>query len=293
MTATTQPSAAPPLSGIYHGRPTRRLESAHLWLEALTQAGPRIVRLGLAGSAKNLLAETPDVSWDTPLGRYELLGGHRLWFAPEDPDLVAVPDSHGLVLTDEGTGIRLTGVPEPSTGLRRSISVHLDPDRPAVQVEHELLNVGNVAVELAPWSITQLPAGGLVTLPQPAAIVDHVVRPNRILVLWPYTSWDDPRLDPRDGELRIHAQPEGWLKVGSFIEAGWLAYDRDDVRFVCRFQPQPGMTYPDLGCNVEVYCGDGFLELEVLGPMANLAPGATVVLNQQWELSRIAPEAAA
>ena len=55
-------------------------------------AGPRIVRLGLAGSDRNLLAETPDLGWETPHGRYELFGGHRLWFAPEDPDRVAVPD---------------------------------------------------------------------------------------------------------------------------------------------------------------------------------------------------------
>jgi hypothetical protein len=284
MTAV-QPPAVGPATGAYHGRRTHRLENAHLWLETLATGGPRIVRLGLAGSAQNLLAETPEVSWETPLGRYELLGGHRLWFAPEDPDLVAVPDSHGLELTDEGTGIRLTGAAERSTGLRRSISVRLHPDGPAVDIDDELCNVGDHAVELAPWSITQLPSGGLVRLPQPAAVPDHAVRPNRILVLWPYTSWVDKRLDPRDGELRIHAEAgPPWLKVGTFIEAGYLSYDRDGVTFVCRFESDPGQTHPDLGCNVEIYCGDGFLELEILGPLALLAPGATSVLRQRWEL---------
>lgn len=288
--AAVQPSAVGSVTGNYHGRPTHRLESSHLWLEALATAGPRIVRLGLAGSTQNLLAETPEVSWETPLGRYELLGGHRLWFAPEDPDLVAVPDSHGLELKDEGTGIRLIGPAEPSTGLRRSISVRLDPDQPAVEIDDELCNVGDHPVELAPWSITQLPPGGLVRLPQPVAITDHVVQPNRILVLWPYTSWDDKRLEPREGELRVHATPGPWLKVGSFIEAGWVAYDREDVTFVCRFQPDRGRTYPDLGCNVEIYCGGPFLELEVLGPLARLGPGETAILSQRWELSRTAPQ---
>lgn len=293
MTATVHPSFGGPLTGDYHGRPTHRLESAHLWLEALATAGPRIVRLGLAGSTQNLLAETPEVSWETPLGRYELLGGHRLWFAPEDPDLVAVPDSHGLELREEAGGIRLIGPAEPSTGLRRSIAVRLDPDHPAVEIDDELGNVGDRPIELAPWSITQLPPGGLVRLPQPTAITEHVVRPNRILVLWPYTSWDDARLDPREGELRIHSAPGPWLKVGSFIEAGWLAYDRDGMTFVCRFEPQPGRTYPDLGCNVEIYCDDAFLELEVLGPLTILAPGEGVTLSQRWELSRTVPEGGA
>jgi hypothetical protein len=287
--AAVFPSGIASVPGDYHGRPTHRLESAHLWLEALATAGPRIVRLGLAGSTRNLLAETPELSWETPLGRYELLGGHRLWFAPEDPDLVAVPDSHGLELQEDGPGIRLIGPVEPSTGLRRSIGVRLDPEQPAVEIDDELCNVGDRPVQLAPWSITQLPPGGLVRLPQPVAITEHVVQPNRILVLWPYSSWDDTRLDPREGELRVHSTPGPRLKVGTFVEAGWLAYDRDGVTFVCRFQPEPGRVYPDLGCNVEIYCGDRFLELEVLGPLAELLPGATATLSQRWELSPTRP----
>jgi len=285
-----QPSASEFVAGNYHGRPTHRLENAHVWLEALATAGPRIVRLGLAGSTQNLLAETPEVSWETPLGRYELLGGHRLWFAPEEPDLVAVPDSHGMELTEEGAGIRLVGPEEPSTGLRRSMAVCLDPDCAAVAIDDELLNIGDRPLELAPWSITQLRSGGLVRLPQPLAITEHVVQPNRILVLWPYTSWDDARLEAREGELLVHSAPGPWLKVGSFIEAGWLSYARDGVTFVCRFQPQPTGTYPDRGCNVEIYSGEPFLELEVLGPMTVLAPGETVTLSQRWELSRTVPE---
>ena len=59
---------------------------------------------GLAGTRTNLLAETPGLGWETPHGRYELFGGHRLWFAPEDPDRVAVPDDAGLVEHRRQTG---------------------------------------------------------------------------------------------------------------------------------------------------------------------------------------------
>ena len=288
--ATVHPTTTgEPVAGNYHGRPTYRLENEHVWLEALALAGPRIVRLGLAGSTENLLAETPEVSWETPLGRYELLGGHRLWFAPEDPDLVAVPDSHGMVLALDGDGIRMVGPAEPSTGLRRSTSVRLDPAAAAVAIDDELFNIGDHPLEVAPWSITQLPPGGLVRLPQPLAITEHIVHPNRILVLWPYTSWEDKRLEAREGELLVHSAPGPWLKLGSFIEAGWVSYARDGVTFVCRFEPDPAATYPDRGCNVEIYSGEPFLELEVLGPMTVLAPGDTVTLSQRWELSRSVP----
>ncbi len=250
----------------------------------LATAGPRIIRLGLAGSPRNLLAETPDIGWETPNGRYDLFGGHRLWFAPEDPDRVAVPDGEGLRIDVEPDGLRLTGRDEEPTGLVRSMTLRLPPGRAALEVRHELCNIGRVPIELAPWSITQLPLGGTILLPQPAASPGHHVRPNRSLVLWPYTSWEDPRLRPRDGLLTLDAQAGTSLKVGYFNVSGWVAYVRDGALLVRRFEPQAGRPHPDLGCNVEVFIGGRFLELEVLGPLGELAPGSTVALVERWEV---------
>lgn len=274
--------------GRYHGRPTRRLEGDHLWVEVLATGGPRIVRLGLTGSEENLLAETPDMGWQTPTGRYELMGGHRLWFAPEDPDRVAVPDTDGLILETDASGLRLTGTAEPLTGLVRSIVVGLDPASAAVTLRHELRNSGPAAIELAPWAITQLPLGGVVLLPQPAALDGHHIHPNRSLVLWPYASWADERLDLRDGLIVVHADAGRRLKIGYLNESGWIGYLRAGVLIVRRFEPAVGRRHPDLGCNVETYCRDRFLELELLGPLAELLPGASVVHVERWEVSRIA-----
>jgi hypothetical protein len=268
----------------YHGHATRRLASAHLWADVLATAGPRIVRLGLTGSARNLLAETPDDGWDTPHGRYELFGGHRLWFAPEDPDRVAVPDGRGLVLSGEPGGIRLTGSAEVPTGLVRSMTIRLSPDAATFELRHELRNVGAQPIELAPWSITQLPLGGTVLLPQQAATSGHHVRPNRMLVLWPYTSWEDPRFRPRDGLLTLDASAGPSLKLGYFNEAGWVGYVRDGTVVVRRFEPMPGRPHPDLGCNVETYIGAQYLELELLGPLTAVAPGSSAVLVEHWEI---------
>jgi hypothetical protein len=280
-------------AGLYHGRPTRRLEGNGLWLDVLATAGPRIVRLGLAGSDDNLLAETPDDGWETPNGRYDLFGGHRLWFAPEDPDLVAVPDADGLELTTEPTGLRLTGAVEPVTGLVRSIELRLDPDSGTLELRHELCNVGERPIELAPWAITQLPLGGVVMLPQRAAMDGHHVRPNRSLVLWPYTSWDDTRLETHDGLILVRAEVGRRLKVGYLNEAGWVGYLRGGVLLLRRFQPAVGRRHPDLGCNVETYCRDRYLELEVLGPLTEVEPGASVVHTEQWQVLRVAGGAAA
>ena len=281
------PAASAATLDTYHGRATRRLVSDRLWVDVLADAGPRIVRLGLAGSERNVLAETPGLGWETPHGRYELFGGHRLWFAPEDPDRVAVPDGQGLVAEVEPGGIVLTGPPEPQTGLVRSIAIRPLAGRPSLDVCHELRNVGDRPVELAPWSITQLPLDGTVILPQPAATPGHHVRPNRSLVLWPYTSWEDPRFRPLDGLLLLAAQAGPSFKVGYFNEAGWVGYLRDGIVLVRRFDALAGRAHPDLGCNVEVYIGGRFLELELLGPLAELRPGGTVQLRERWDLLAI------
>jgi hypothetical protein len=277
----------------FHGRAAVRLGNGRLWVDVLATAGPRIVRFGLAGSDRNLLAETPDLGWETPHGRYELLGGHRLWFAPEDPDLVAVPDGGGLLVTDAPDGIGLQGAPEAPTGLVRSIRLVLALDTTCLELHHELRNVGGRPVELAPWSITQLPLGGRVILPEPRATPGHFVRPNRSLVLWPYTSWEDPRFRARDGLLTLSGRSGPDLKFGYFNEAGWVAYAHDGVMLVRRFDPQPGKPHPDLGCNTETYIGSRYVELELLGPLATNEPGSSAVLVERWEVAATDPRASA
>jgi hypothetical protein len=280
------PAAAADAGEDYHGHPTRRLANDRLWVDVLATAGPRIVRLGLAGSARNVLAETPDLGWETPHGRYELFGGHRLWFAPEDPDRVAVPDGNGLAVEIESDGVSLTGAAEEPTGLVRSIRVRMLPGDGGLELCHGLRNVGSTTIELAPWSITQLPLGGTVLLPQHRATPGHHVRPNRTLVLWPYTSWEDPRFAPRDGLLTLAGRSGPNLKFGYFNEAGWVAYVRDGTVLVRRFEPKAGRPHPDLGCNAETFIGAQFVELELLGPLTELEPGTSAVLVEHWQVAR-------
>src|SRR5919197_3857673 len=195
----------------------------------------------------------------------------------------AVPDD-GLVLEEADGSMRLTGRVEPGTGLVRSMTIELDADGPSLRLSHQLCNSSRTPIELAPWSITQLPLGGAVILPQAAARTGHDVRPNRSLVLWPYTSWADERLDLGDGALIVDAIAGGDLKIGYFNDAGWLAYARAGTAFVRRFEPSHDRPHPDLGCNVEIYSGARYVELEILGPLVTLDERASTELTEHWEL---------
>ena len=180
------------MSNDFHGLPTRSLGNDHLTLDYLAEAGPRIVRLFLAGSDDNLLAEAPDLTWDTPSGTYRLHGGHRLWHAPEAFPRTYMPDDGGLEIDVFDDGVRLRQPVEESTGVQKVMELRLHADRPALTVQHSLHNNGQWPIELAPWAITQVPLGGVAVLPQKAPVPSQYL-PNCQLNLWSYTSLRDPR----------------------------------------------------------------------------------------------------
>lgn len=279
-------------SGDFHGLPTRTLENDYLRLEYLAEAGPRLVRLFAAGSDQNILAEAPDIFWETPYGRFNIRGGHRLWHAPEKMARTYIPDNDGLVVTDLPDGVRLEAPQEPDTAVYKTMTVRLHTDRPALTIDHTLVNGGVWAVELAPWAITQMRLGGTAVFPQQVGqLDDDGLLPNRQLSLWPYTRLNDARLHLDDDYVLVgpetDAQP---FKIGCFNRHGWLAYFLDDLLFVKRFPVRDGQPHPDFGCNAEIYANDKFVELESLGPLTLLQPGQSVSHSETWEVHGRVPQ---
>lgn len=274
----------------FHGYPARRIRSSHLDLDFLTQAGPRIVGLRLAGRSENLLAELPQVHWSSPHGEYHVYGGHRLWIGPETAARTYVPDDQGVTVREAGGAFELIGAREAPTGIRKSMTIELAPDRPALTVTHRIVNEGSQALELAPWAITQLPLGGTAFLPQDPGVssaedADAEFQPRGHLVLWNYARWDDPRLEIRDPVILLHGRPQlPPCKIGMLDTAGWAAYRWKDTLFCKRFTPRPTLPHADHSCNLEVYCNDEVLELETLGPLVRLEPGGVAEHIETWDL---------
>lgn len=262
-------------TGDFHGLRTEVVETAHLRVEVAVDAGPRVVRLSAPGGA-NVFAETPDAGWDTVHGRpFRLLGGHRLWSAPECPLEEQLPD-------DRPVDVRVDGATVTVQDAVRRLELQLDG--PRVRVTHVLANGGGDTVRVAAWALTQLRPGGVAVLPLDGHAGEPQL-PDRNVVLWPYSSLHDPRFAFADGEMLVHAKPaSGYFKVGCLNRSGRVAYELDDVTFVKRFHPEPDARHADLGCNVEVYVRDEFLELETLSPLRDLTPGATIEHVEEWEL---------
>jgi hypothetical protein len=268
----------------YNNLPTRTLKNDFLKLDYLAEAGPRLVRLSLAGSDENLFAEVPDAISPTPWGDYHFLGGHRLWHSPENLPRTYVPDNQGQEVEEQANGVILSFTEEP-TGIAKSIDIRLASDRPALTLVHTLENVGLWPAEMAPWAITQMALGGIAIFSLPLGNADPAgLLPTRRFTLWPYARLTDERLELHDDFIVFHAKPLPPFKFGYYSSDGWAGYYNKGVFFRKAFDLHHNLSYPDFGCNAEMYCNHKFIELESLGALQTLNPGESVTLTETWEL---------
>lgn len=258
--------------------PFASLENDTLRLDYLTSVGPRVIGLYAKQAGVELLVQTPDIHWPTPHGEYYLYGGHRLWKAPEDA-FYNCPEDHVTVVEEENKVILRSGV--DASGLQKEILFCLVENR--VLLTHQITWHGNEQIELAPWTITQLPLGGVAILPQSS--IQEGSAPTRNVAVWPYASITDPRLELHDDLILVHGCADRKaFKAGNYNPFGWAAYMLNKVLFIKRFPVSDFRMLPDMGSNVETYVWDAYLELETLGKLTVLKPGETVTFEETWEV---------
>jgi len=262
-----------------------RLSNGTVEVVVPTSFGPRVARYGLVGQ-ENVLGEAPGGSV-TDLGEWKPRGGHRLWHAPEGMPRSYSPDNAPVEREVSGATIRLRQAVEPKVGIQKEIAVTLDPSGTHVTVRHVLANRTPWPVELAAWAMSIMDGGGTVILPQePYVDQPHNLLPVRPLVLWSYTDLSDPRftIGPKYIRVRVMADRTEPQKIGIGNRQGWAAYHRGRTLFVKRFPYDGAARYADFGSNCETYVKGSFVELESLGPLQRLEPGASTEYVEHWYL---------
>jgi hypothetical protein len=171
----------------------------------------------------------------------------------------------------------MTSAPDPRTGLRftRAITILDDGYRLNLRAE----NVSERPVRWALWNVTQLPGGGPVTAglrrPDVVALVAGTGTPE-------YTV---------DGDRLVVPAQDVVGKLGVPGSSGWVTYGA----LTLSFDVDPAGEYPDQGSPLEIWLehplpspltelGDldppaRIVELEVLGPLTALDPGASMSLT--------------
>ncbi|HUS57557.1 MAG TPA: hypothetical protein VM141_02795 [Planctomycetota bacterium] len=261
-----------------------RLANRAIELVVTGDVGPRVIRLATKGGT-NLFKEFKEQMGQTGGDEWRIYGGHRLWHAPEAKPRTYCPDNSPADVKQTENGLTVTQAVESTTGILKQMSIILDANQPHVRVLHRLTNCALWPVALSPWALSVMAPGGTAIIPQ-AAYISHqeCLVPARPVVLWPYTNmrdkrwiWGEKFIQLRQDRAAKHPQ-----KVGVALVDGWAAYALKGQVFLKRFDHLPNAEYPDFGCSFETFTNADMLEVETLGPMTTLEPGASAVHVEDW-----------
>ena len=265
-----------------------RLCNGNLELVAITDVGPRILRCGFVGG-QNLFYECKDQLGNSHEPWWMIRGGHRFWIAPETvPETYALDNDPVEVQVNAEESVTLIQPVQRETSLIKEITIALHSDD-CVHVTHRLTNAGDRNVLWSPWPATLMAPGGVAFAAFPVRNTDEGnLLPTNPLAMWAYTDFSDRRwtFTKKWLVLRHDADIVSAQKVGIFNEKTFAAYLLNGELFVKRYTAYRNLRYPDFNCSLEIFTNPDFMELETLGPLAELAPGESVSHTEEWSLHR-------
>jgi hypothetical protein len=269
-----------------------RISNGKIELIVTTDVGPRVIRFGFVGG-QNLFKEYSEQLGKRGGKKWRIYGGHRLWHAPEAEPRTYFPDNSPVTLEKRGRVVRVIQPVETTTGIQKEIDFRMSPNRARVELVHRLRNTNLWPVEFAPWALTVMATGGTAIVPlPPRGSHPEDLPPGNLLTLWLYTDMSDPRWTWGRKYILLRQDPSPKVKpqkVGAMVPDGWIGYARGGELFVKTFRHDLAARYPDWGCSVETFTNHEMLEVETLGPVVTLAPGATVEHIEHWHLFRDVP----
>ena len=266
-----------------------RLSDGKTEIVATTDVGPRIIRYARVGG-QNVFKEYAGQMGKTGGKEWRIYGGHRLWHAPEAKPRTYALDNAPIEAVWKNDMLTLTQPIESTTGIQKQIEISFATGG-EIWLTHRLVNQNHWDVEFAPWCLTVMAQGGRAIFPQEKFIphTDHLL-PARPIVLWHYTNMADPRWiwGTKYFQLRQDPKNSAPQKVGILNTKGWAAYSLGEDLFIKRYAFDPVARYADHGCNTEAFTNGDMLEVETLGPLTKLAPGASVEHVEIWTLNKCA-----
>jgi hypothetical protein len=266
-----------------------RISNGEVEAIVTSDVGPRIMRYGFVGG-QNFFKEFTAQLGQSGEAAWQPRGGHRLWFAPEDPVKTYAPDNGPVRIDTKDGVVEATAPVEPLTGLEKRLAVKMAESGTGVEVAHHIRNAGKKPFELAPWALTMLAQGGVgIHGFPPRGTHPEMLLPTNPLVMWAFTNLSDVRWKLLEKYLVLRQDPQNSVtqKLGSFNRDTWGAYLLNGELFVKSLRAEGDIaSYPDCGCSFETFTNADFLELETLGPLTRLHPGETVTHTERWTAHR-------
>lgn len=272
-----------------------RIANGDVELIVTLDVGPRVIAYRLPGGF-NVFKNYDSMMGGTGEAEWQIRGGHRFWLAPEDLTRTYFADNRPVTWEAIGThAARITAPVEAEYGVQKVMELRLGDRGTRVEVTLRVTNVGTAPTKLAPWGPTVMAPGGVEIIPLPPK-KNHPLHPknakspadyapNQELILWPYFDFADTRwtFGAKYAFLRQDVN-KGPTKIGLAHREGWVAYLNSGVLFAKRFDYREGAVYPDRGTRYQTFSNEDMLEMETVGELVTLQPGASVELKESWEL---------
>jgi hypothetical protein len=280
-----------------------KLSNGAVELVITLDIGPRIISYSYAGG-RNVFKEFDEQIGKSGEKEWMIRGGHRLWHAPEDAVRTYATDNGPVKWEKLGeSSVRLVQPVESMTGIQKEMDVRMDDQGTGVTVTHRLRNTSLWDVELAPWALSVMAPGGAAIIPLPEKIahpgsLEPGEKPdyrgfvaNQNLILWPFTDLADPRFRWGTSYITLthDSAAKKPVKLGVAHKTGWIGYLNNGLMFIKGFEYRPGAHYTDGGSNFETFTNKDFLEVETLGPLQRIAPGAAIEHVEKWWLLKDLP----
>jgi uncharacterized protein DUF4380 len=200
--------------------------------------------------------------------------GSTFWTSPQS-DWGWPPPAEidrGPYAVDAGSeAIVMTGATHPALGLRVTKRFSVDRARRGFALEYTIHNSTAAPKTCAPWEVTRVAPGGLTFFRARSVATGALALEQRAGTLWFAYDGATARRLPADG-----------LKAFATGDRGWLAHAAGSVVFVKRFAEVPREMQAPGEAEIEVYANPRYVELEVQGRYATIAPAGSVSWTVAW-----------
>jgi hypothetical protein len=224
-----------------------------------------------------------------------LYGGYKTWLSPQGawPDAVPYYDLDSGPWTasfrEEPEAVRVT-LESPvcrESGVRLKRSVFMGAAEPRVAIEETIENAGARPVRHGLWDVIQLVRPGFVYLP----VAEKSRFEDGIKVFREETPGRDAALrllETSGGMASVRCTEAVRFKFGTDSPQGWIAgfFPAREGRWIVfgiAGEVPRGASWGH-GCSAEVFNSDGSpnFEMEIHGPVRELAPGETFRWRTRW-----------
>ncbi|HKO46133.1 MAG TPA: hypothetical protein VJV79_00330 [Polyangiaceae bacterium] len=253
------------------GKYSLSLGSTYLELDPANGARMTALRVG-GSSGPNLLADSAATGQVDNWGSTFWPSPQNWAWPPTDEGSINAINSLPYTVVSDGLSLTLTSqlnASDPTVSVIKKFSVDLAKE--AIVIEYTMSNGGTVPVNVAPWEITRVAAGGITFY----AEASEPVLQDSNMVLPSTTLKEGVRWYQHDPSV---VEPTKFFADGK----GWIAHAAGDLLLIKSFPDLMPAQSPTGEAEIEVFAAPKYVEVENQGALSTLAPGGALYWTVRW-----------